>query len=523
MKKNIKNYDILFWIILFVVVLTRLLFLDSIPAGINQDEAFAAYESFSLFTTGMDSIGNRFSVYFPTWGQGMSVLYGYLTVPFFALLGISTLTARLPQALFGILSCYLFFRLTTLMYNKRTGYIAFFLSAIMPWHIMMSRYGIEVNLAPFFILAGFYFFMKSYQKITFLLISALFYGLGVYAYDCCAIYIATSFAFQLFCRLWSNFSKKTFLFTILSGILFSLIVCPFVLLVAVNNNLIPEIRSFITIPKMHYWKQGNVNFSRFFQKLVSLWNIFYLGNDGRIQNVINKYGIFYPISFPFIITGLWMMIRNVYLKAENRRNNLILIGTLIIGILYAGMIRVSIHRVNFLWFNLILFLAIGINYLFVQKKDLIFIIGLYFCFFASFCWCYFTQYPTMSQNHFSTGLETSLKVALKAHETSKYPIYIYSSLTVYPKILFWNRVNPQEFRKTVKWENQQAKFLHAKAFSFYYIKKNLKNNEITPNAIYIVPQNKKNYFNNNFEITRKGKFVVAIPREGKITAESNLK
>ena len=75
---------IIFCSILFIASLTRILFLDSIPGGLNQDEAFIAYEVFSLLTTGMDSAGNSLPVYFLTWGAGSIVLYSYFTLPFFS-------------------------------------------------------------------------------------------------------------------------------------------------------------------------------------------------------------------------------------------------------------------------------------------------------------------------------------------------------------------------------------------------------------------------------------------------------
>ncbi|MDY6407685.1 MAG: glycosyltransferase family 39 protein [Pseudomonadota bacterium] len=512
-KNYLKKYSeyIIFTLILILASMSRLVFLDSLPAGLNQDEAFAAYESYSLFTTGRDTAGNIFSVYFPTWGPGMSVLYGYLTVPFFALFGVSTLTARLPQALFGILSCYVFFRLAELMYNKRVAYIAFFLSAIMPWHIMMSRWGIEVNYAPFCILTGFYFFVKSFQSISYLVLSSLFYGLGIYAYDCCAIYIVCSFLFQLFCRLFCDFNKKTFCYILLSGLLFSLIIFPFLLLIAVNNDIIPEIKSFITIPKIHAWRQGNLSFSGFITKLGILWRIFYTGSDGAIYNSINEFGILYHISLPFIFVGIYAIIRDLFILPKSRKYNIVVLGTLIIGILYSGLIYANVNRLNYLWFNIILLLSVGINYLFSKKRDLLLIVGIYTVFYISFFWFYLTQYNILSKNHFHPDLEKSLQLALNEHNKSGYPIYVISPTEVYPKILFWNKIPVQDYRQTVKWYNENATFKQAKSFSFYHILPNLDVRNIIHDAIYIIPNDKKKYFSDT-EITSVGEYAVAISK-----------
>ena len=63
-------------------VLLRVLYLTGYPAGVNADEAYAGYEAYALLNNGTDSHGYSYPVYFISWGNGMNVLYSYLSFRF---------------------------------------------------------------------------------------------------------------------------------------------------------------------------------------------------------------------------------------------------------------------------------------------------------------------------------------------------------------------------------------------------------------------------------------------------------
>ena len=68
----------LFWIFLALAMIVRLWRFGSVPGDMNQDEAFAAYESWSLLHYGIDTAGYHFPVYLTAWGSGMNALESYL-------------------------------------------------------------------------------------------------------------------------------------------------------------------------------------------------------------------------------------------------------------------------------------------------------------------------------------------------------------------------------------------------------------------------------------------------------------
>jgi len=51
------------WLIFLLGLLARLWLFGEVPGGLNQDEAFAGYEAWSLLHGGMDTAGYHFPVY----------------------------------------------------------------------------------------------------------------------------------------------------------------------------------------------------------------------------------------------------------------------------------------------------------------------------------------------------------------------------------------------------------------------------------------------------------------------------
>ncbi|MBQ9919763.1 MAG: hypothetical protein IJO49_02950, partial [Clostridia bacterium] len=95
-KFEYKDSKLIAFIIIAIGILVRVINFGKMPLGFNQDEAFAAYETFSLINYGVDSAGNPFPTYFVSWGSGMNVLESYLAIPFMLIFGYSEVAFRLP-------------------------------------------------------------------------------------------------------------------------------------------------------------------------------------------------------------------------------------------------------------------------------------------------------------------------------------------------------------------------------------------------------------------------------------------
>ena len=108
LKKTIEQhkYTILFCLILVFGSILRLVQLGKVPGGYQMDEAYGAFNAYSLFHSGIDSTGHSYPVYFESWGGGQNALNSYLMLPFMVFTGgkITPLVVRLPQAIVAILS-----------------------------------------------------------------------------------------------------------------------------------------------------------------------------------------------------------------------------------------------------------------------------------------------------------------------------------------------------------------------------------------------------------------------------------
>jgi 4-amino-4-deoxy-L-arabinose transferase-like glycosyltransferase len=145
-----------FWGVLIVGAVLRFVALGRVPGGLNSDEASSGVEALSVLRTGADLWGNHLPVWFPAWGSGMNALYTYIAVPVVWLFGLDTVTLRAVGAVFGVLTLPVAYAATRLHFGRDTALIATLLLAVLPWHVMSSRWALDSNLAPLFFTLGLY-------------------------------------------------------------------------------------------------------------------------------------------------------------------------------------------------------------------------------------------------------------------------------------------------------------------------------------------------------------------------------
>ncbi|MCM1541599.1 MAG: glycosyltransferase family 39 protein [Blautia sp.] len=169
--------------IMLLAACARFINLAGLPDGVYQDEAYGAYNTWSIMTAGIDSRGYHAPVYFVAWGSGMNVLYAYLALPLFRLFGASVGVFRLPQAFISLAGVFAFYILGRELFDKKMGYFMAFALAINPWSIMNARFGLESTLAPGMILFALTFLVLALKKNKrYLLLSAVFMAASLYSY-----------------------------------------------------------------------------------------------------------------------------------------------------------------------------------------------------------------------------------------------------------------------------------------------------------------------------------------------------
>ena len=230
-SKKIFTPVVLFFLILILGIFVRVWKFNQVPPGLHQDEASIGLEAYDLLHFGVDRNGDSFPVNFTSWGDGMDALYGYVLIPFMTM-GLTPFATRLPILLSALLTLPLVYYIAKKTLGQTFALLAMLLLAISPWHILMSRWGINENILPFVFVAGFVCLLRSTIKNYWLIVSAIFFALCIYAYG--AMYVAISVF--LFCAIpiliWS---KRVRVRVLLAGlVVFLILVLPIFLFILVN-------------------------------------------------------------------------------------------------------------------------------------------------------------------------------------------------------------------------------------------------------------------------------------------------
>lgn len=125
--------------------------LDLVPVGLNQDEAVAGYDAFSLLHTGRDHHGNFLPIMFESFGDWTSPVLTYLMMPSVALFSLSVWSIRLPGGLLGAATVLLTVSITRqLQKSSWLSIIVAVFTVTSPWLMMNSRWALPTAILPFF-------------------------------------------------------------------------------------------------------------------------------------------------------------------------------------------------------------------------------------------------------------------------------------------------------------------------------------------------------------------------------------
>ena len=231
-----RVYQLLVLAVLGLGIFVRVWHFPSVPPGLNQDEAASAYEAYALAETGCDKWGNHWPVYFPAWGSGQNVLLAYLTVPVIKLLGLNLMSARLVSLLVGLLTLPLFFYCLRPM-GRYPALLGLLLLAVAPWHFMLSRWGLESNQAPFWMLLGCTLLSTALitQRRRWIIPSLVPFALALYAYGITLFILPTLFLLVIGCCL--RRIRQQARVWLLAGVLFVIVAAPLGLFIIKNYLL----------------------------------------------------------------------------------------------------------------------------------------------------------------------------------------------------------------------------------------------------------------------------------------------
>jgi 4-amino-4-deoxy-L-arabinose transferase-like glycosyltransferase len=176
-------------LILLAAALLRLTALGTVPSGLNGDEASSGYDAYSLSQTGRDRFGESWPLFARSFGDYDEACYRYLTIPSIRIFGLNEFSVRLPAALAGLLTVWIFFWLVREWYGPPRALLAALFLAVSPWHIQYSRMGLRAILLPLLFCSGLLFFLKARKQPRWLLVSALLFAGSLYTYGAARMFV----------------------------------------------------------------------------------------------------------------------------------------------------------------------------------------------------------------------------------------------------------------------------------------------------------------------------------------------
>lgn len=523
----------IFWGILALAVLIRVIGFGSLPCGVNQDEAMGAVDAWALSLYGTDRFGVRFPVHFSAWQVSqMSVLLSYLMIPFIWVFGFHTWVIRLPMLLVSLGSVALMYLIGKELFGQRFGLIAMALTAVNPWHFMQSRWSIDCNLFPHVFLLAFYLLLLGLKKRRFLYLSMFFFGLTFYCYGI-AVYSVTPFLAVF--ALW-GMRKKLFSFpqVLLSVLIFGLTALPEILVMAINLFHLETIETgLITMSRFPETVRGNdilfLNFS-----FAQLWkNIRAMASCSFLQlpdywfNAIPAFGPMYHISIPFMAGGTALLSRDLFREKDVKRQagKLAVWGFLLTGI-WVGLItsEVNVNRINIIFFPLIMVSAYCICRLVERSGRWLVLTGAAYGLCAIlFVGAYFTVYPGESAQYYNGEF---LEAVQTADETECDRLYITGNMGWQFNLSMAEILTQYACRIDAQYYQEKSMVTGGRTllpYSERYHYMNAKNFDWTGcdrEALYLVQEQDLEEIDTDYEVLwENGGFWIVKPEGGRWTVE----
>ncbi len=454
-------------LLLLMGFVLRLWALGALPYGLNQDEASAGYEAWALLNYGVDRCGDSWPVLFTSWGSGQNVLMSYFAMPFIAMLGLTETAVRLPNAISGCMSLIVFWLFARRCRGRRFALCALLILAVNPWHIMMSRWALESNQLPFFLLLGVYLTSLAPEHKWALVGAAISFGLSPYAYGTAFFFLPI---FLICAVIWlrRDLELKSFLCALL---LFILIALPIALCQLLNMLDMTGVSFFgLTLPQLTEGRQAATsvfggggyaaaeeNFRRF---LRLLWT----QSDGLSFNALPlKYGgIFYAFGLPTAIIGIAAALS----KRKDVPAERPMLIALCCALVCAFLIDCNINRINMIWLPLIYFSALGCYIVLCKLKSLAapaFIAIV--CCMLLFTAKYGENSGAKGNGLFFPGLGEAIAYC---EESGAEDIYITDYVNQpYIFALFYSQTSPRSFAETAVYPYPNAAFRPVRSFAGY--------------------------------------------------------
>lgn len=505
--------------IVALAAFVRLYQLDSIPNGMNQDEASIGYDAWALWNYGIDRNGYVFPVYPVTWGAGQGPLGMYIASVSLGILGPSLFAYRLPFALLGIGTIVVLYFFLRRGFGRMAALVGIALLAFAPWHVVLSRWGLDANPLPFFVLVGVALFMRGadLRRTGPYLASAAFFSLALYVYG--AAMVAVPILLVISAAYAMRAGRMTWRQLLLAMLVFFVVLIPLMAFYAINLLGLPEVRTpFFSIPRLTALRSGSVFLPldstlprRMLHSAKTLLLYLTVGTADSPVNQVPGFGIVYLFTFPLTLVGLASCLKRGLLSHEFRGETLLsawFIGASVLCLL----IDPNINRLSVLFLPVVCFLAYGVCWV-ARRSFPAFVVAAATLAAASclFCATYFGSFRETTAEAFQSGLGDALAYA---QSNGDGPIYCTATDTngAYVIALFYCKIPPQDFIDTVVYVDPTGEFRMARSFTRFTFA--LPDEaDASPDAEYVVSESELDRYSVGYEVVRFGNYAV-VEKDG---------
>jgi len=300
------------------------------PPSLNWDETSIGYNAYSILKTGKDEWGVKFPVHFKAYGEYKLPAQIYASIPGIAIFGLNELGVRITPAIYGTLTVLLlYFLVMELFKNKWVALGSSFFLAISPWHIQLTRASFESSFAVMWIVLGIWWLVKGFEKPKWLILSVIPFTISIYTYNSARVFTPLFLALiaLIYRKRFLAMKKESVIFTFLFIVLL-LPLIPFILsgeasarykLVSITDDagLIPRIEERrnlsklpLTLTKLIH-NRYTYNTLYFTENYIAHFtpNFLFINGAGHKQHHVQGVGELYWIQAPFLLFGLYLLIK----------------------------------------------------------------------------------------------------------------------------------------------------------------------------------------------------------------------
>ncbi|MEO1125270.1 MAG: glycosyltransferase family 39 protein [Cyanobacteria bacterium J06635_10] len=265
--------------------------MSEVPGGFNCDEALNGYEAYSILETSRDRYGKLLPLFTRAFNSYRPTLYIFAAIPSVKIFGLNEFGVRFPSAFFGVLTVWMVFLIVKHIFSPKWALISAFMLAINPWHIHFSRSAYEASLLPFLFCLGYWLFLKSFKKPTYLIFSAIIFSMSLNTYHAARVFVPLFLMGLIIIykkHIIDNFKQSIAAF------------------IAFNTIFIPIFRFWISPQGMARASQVGIetSLSKIIINYISFFNPKYLFWDGFEDLSLNPVGIGCFYYFEFVTIGL---------------------------------------------------------------------------------------------------------------------------------------------------------------------------------------------------------------------------